>query len=60
MNQYSNDKLSLFLTEVSFDTSEEKQLSYFQKLIFFNNSLMISSKMQIKKIKSFLNLTFSN
>jgi hypothetical protein len=34
--------LSLFLTEVSFDTSEEKQLSYFQKLIFFENSLMIS------------------
>ena len=30
MNQYFNDKLSLFLTEVSFDISEENQLSYFQ------------------------------
>ena len=30
MNQYFNDKLSLFLTDVCFDTSEEKQLSYFQ------------------------------
>ena len=41
MDQYFNDKLSLFLTEVSFDISEEKQLSYFQKLIFLKNSLMI-------------------
>ena len=30
MNQYFNAKLSLFLTEVSFDTSEENQLLYFQ------------------------------
>jgi len=30
MNQYFNDKLSLFLTEVSFDISEENQLSYFK------------------------------
>ena len=29
MNQYLNDKLNLFLTEVSFDISEENQLSYF-------------------------------
>ena len=41
-NQYFNDKLVLFLTEVTFDTSEEKQLSYYQKWIFFQNSLMIS------------------
>ena len=35
MNQYFNDKLSLFLTEVSFNTSEENQLSYFQNGYFF-------------------------
>ena len=35
MNQYFNDKLSLFLTEVGFDTSEGKQLSYFQNIYFF-------------------------
>ena len=35
MNQYSNDKLSLFLTEVSFDISEENHLSYFQNGYFF-------------------------
>ena len=35
MNQYFNDKLSLFHAEVSFDTSEEKQLSYFQNGYFF-------------------------
>ena len=29
-----NDKLSSFLTEVSFDTSEENQLSYFQNGYF--------------------------
>ena len=40
MNQYFNDKLSLFFTEVSFDTSEENQLSYFQKWLFFQNSLL--------------------
>ena len=28
-NQYFNDKLSLFLTKVSFDTSEGNQWSYF-------------------------------
>ena len=33
MNQYFNGNLSYFLTEVSFDTSEEKQQSYFQKWI---------------------------
>ena len=35
MNQYLNDKLSLFLTEVSLDPSEENQLSYFQNGYFF-------------------------
>ena len=30
MSPYFNDKLSLFLTEVSFETSEENQLSHFQ------------------------------
>ena len=30
MSPYLNDKLSLFFTEVSFETSEENQLSYFQ------------------------------
>jgi hypothetical protein len=30
MSPYFNDKVSLFLTEVSFETSEENQLSYFQ------------------------------
>ena len=34
MNQYFNDKLSLSLTEVSFDTSEENQLSYIQNGYF--------------------------
>jgi hypothetical protein len=33
-NQYFNDKLSLFFTEVSFDISEGNQLSYFQKCYF--------------------------
>ena len=32
MNQYFNNKLSLFLTEVGFDTSEVKELSYFQNV----------------------------
>ena len=41
MNQYFNGKLSFFLTEVSFDTSEEKQLSYFQKWRFKKKSFMI-------------------
>ena len=35
MSLYFNDKLSLFLTEVSFETSEENHLSYFQKGYFF-------------------------
>ena len=35
MSPYFNDKLSLFLTEVSFETSEENQLSYFQNGYFF-------------------------
>jgi hypothetical protein len=30
MNQYFSDKLSIFLTEVRFDTSEKNQLAYFQ------------------------------
>ena len=34
MNQYFDDTLSLFHAEVSFDTSEEKQLSYFKIAIF--------------------------
>jgi hypothetical protein len=29
-NQYFNDKLALFYTEVSFDNSEGKKLSYLQ------------------------------
>ena len=33
--QYFRDKLSLFCTEVSFDTTEENQLSYFQNAYFF-------------------------
>ena len=35
MSPYFDDKLSLFLTEVSFETSEENQLSYFQNGYFF-------------------------
>ena len=35
MSPYFNDKLSLFLTEVSFEASEENQLSYFQNGYFF-------------------------
>ena len=35
MSPYFNDKLSLFLTEVSFETSEENPLSFFQKGYFF-------------------------
>ena len=35
MNQYFLVKLSLFLTEVSFDNSEGNQLSYFQNCHFF-------------------------
>ena len=35
MTQYFKDKLSLFCTEVSFATSEENQLSYFQNGYFF-------------------------
>ena len=35
MNQYFNDKLSLFLTEVSFDISVENQQSYFENGHFF-------------------------
>ena len=35
MNQYFNDKSSLFYTKVSFDTSEENQLLYFQDDYFF-------------------------
>ena len=55
MNQYFNGKLSLFLAEVSFDNSEQKQLSYFQNHYFFQNSLRMSSgKMQIKKLTQFL------
>ena len=32
MNQYFNGKLSLFLTKESFDSSEEKPLSFFIEL----------------------------
>ena len=39
MNQYFNDKLSLFLAKVTFDESEENQLSYFQKGYFLKKSL---------------------
>ena len=34
MNLYFNGKLSIFLAEVRFDTSEENQLSYFQNSRF--------------------------
>jgi hypothetical protein len=37
MNWYFIGVLGLFLAEVSFDTSEEKQLSYFQNGYFFKN-----------------------
>ena len=43
MNQYFNDKLSLFLAEVTFDKSEENQLSYFQKGYSLKKSLKIIS-----------------
>ena len=43
MTQYFNVKLSLFSTKVSFDTSEENQLSYFQ-----NSWATQSNKMQLK------------
>ena len=33
-SQYFNDKLSLFLAEVSYDTSEGNQLSYFKIAMF--------------------------
>ena len=49
MNQYFIDKLSLFLTEVSFDTSEGSQLSYFQNC-YLKKNLMIHGKMLVKKI----------
>ena len=39
MNQYFNGELSLFLAEVTFDMSEENQLSYFQKGYFLKKSL---------------------
>ena len=41
-SQNFNEKLSLFLTEVSFETSEENQLSYFQNGYFskFFNDLI--------------------
>ena len=51
MNQYFNDKLILFLTEVGFDTSEENQLSYFQKWIFFQNSLVSHEAHNLKKCR---------
>ena len=35
MSPYFNDKLTLFLTKVSFETSEENPLSYFQNGYFF-------------------------
>jgi hypothetical protein len=45
MSPYFNDKLSLFLTEVSFETSEENQLSYtlslFKKVI--SKNLLVKS-----------------
>ena len=41
MNQYFNGKLSLFLTEVNFATSEEKCLSYFQTIMLLHYHLHI-------------------
>ena len=54
MNQYFNGNLSYFLTEVSLDTSEEKQLSYIQKWIiskkFFDDFMTtLAGKMHFKK-----------
>ena len=34
MNQYFSEKLNLLLTEMGFDTSEGKELSYFQNVHF--------------------------
>ena len=42
MNQYFIDKLSLFLTEVSFDTSEGNHFQKFPKWLFFKNSVELS------------------
>ena len=47
MNQYYNDKLSFFLAEVNFDTSEGKQLSYFQIGYFFK-ILFMKQKIEFK------------
>ena len=60
MNQYFNDKLSFFLTEVSFDSSEGKQLSYFQngyffKILWWCHELIIRSDAG-KKIKAIFEL----
>ena len=57
MNQYLNDKLSLFLTEVNFDTLEEKQLAYFQNGYFFKilwkcHEPYNQVKMQVKKLNT--------
>ena len=47
MTQYFIDKLNLFCTKVSFDTSEENQLSYFQNS-FEVSWATLSNKMQLK------------
>ena len=57
MNQYLNDKLSFILTEVSFDTSDGKQLSYFQNGYFFKILLWSHEPHNAgKKIKSIFEL----
>ena len=38
MDQYFTEKLGLFLTEVSFETSEGNQLSDFQNGYFFEKN----------------------
>ena len=67
MNQYFNNKLSLFLTEVSFGTSEENQLSYFQngnlkKILWGCHEPYNQVKCREKKLSSelFTNRFFEN
>ena len=61
---YENASFQGYFTEVSFDTSEENQLSYFQNAYFFQNYLVIDIKshhnqvtMQMKRKNIFLNFS---
>ena len=56
MNQYFNDKSSIFLTKVNFDTSEENQLSYFQNGYFFKYLWWYHEAHEGKEIKHFFEL----